>query len=475
MSGSSWTELFRGRLAAYTLLLNLGIGLHAVDVFIIATVMPSVVADIGGVAFYTWPVMLYMVASIVGAASGGPVMAALGNQKGYAAGAAVFLLGTVGCAIAPAMASLLVARAVQGAGGGLVMALSMALVRELYPVSLRTRALASISATWGIAALLGPFVGGVFSEIGWWRGAFWAGVPVVALFMIVAWRTLPRARGADSVPAFPLRRIALLGAGVLGVAASALVESLAAQIVLVIVAIAMVALAFRLDRGAANRLFPSHPLSIAHPVGVAYLIFFLISVTHSAFGVFMPLLVQVLHGGSPLLAGFFNTILAFAWTAGSLGSSGLEGRWVRRVIVLGPLAITCGVVGQALVVVDGELATLAAFVALTGLGIGVCHPHIVHWTMSAARAGEEGLTASSISTIRSLGVAIGAAFSGLVANTVGLASGVAESAVATTAAWVYGLVIVAPSIATVLAARLVWLRRSRDAIAAEVAPPGPGD
>ena len=66
MSAPSWSELFRGRNAAYTLILDLGIGLHAIDVFIIATVMPEVVAEIGGVAFYTWPVMLYMVASIVG-------------------------------------------------------------------------------------------------------------------------------------------------------------------------------------------------------------------------------------------------------------------------------------------------------------------------------------------------------------------------------------------------------------------------
>ena len=95
--------------------------------------------------------------------------------------------------------------------------------------------------------------------------------------------------------------------------------------------------------------------------------------------------------------------------------------------------------------------------------------------MSAARAGEEGLTASAISTIRNLGVSFGAAFSGLVANTAGLASGVSEAAVATTAAWVYGLVIAAPGVATVLAARLVWLRRSRDDVAAEVAPPDPGD
>ena len=467
MSVPSWSELFRGRNAAYTLILDLGIGLHAIDVFIIATVMPEVVAEIGGVAFYTWPVMLYMVASIVGAASGGPIMAALGTRRGYAVGALAFLVGSVGCAVAPGMAHLLIARAVQGAGGGVIIALSMALVRELYPANLRTRALSTISATWGVAALLGPLVGGVFSEIGWWRGAFWVGAPVIVLFATLAWRTLPATPAAARVPAFPLRRIALLGAGVLGVALSGTVEPLAARLALVAAALFMLGQTFRLDRGAANRLFPTNPLSIANRVGVAYWMFFLISVTHSAIGVFMPLLVQVLHGGSALLAGYFNTVLALAWTSGALASSGFVGRWVRRVIVLGPLAMVCGFAGQAVVVVGGSLPALAVFVALTGLGIGICHAHIVHWTMSAARQGEEGLTATSIPTVRILGVAFGAALSGMVANAAGLAAGVSEATVAAAAAWVYGLFIAAPCSVALLALRLLWLHRTREAVAAD--------
>ena len=74
MRASDWQELFRPDLAAFTVILNLGIGLHAVDVFVISTVMPTVVRDIGGASFYAWSTMLYMVASIVGAASGGPLL-----------------------------------------------------------------------------------------------------------------------------------------------------------------------------------------------------------------------------------------------------------------------------------------------------------------------------------------------------------------------------------------------------------------
>ena len=87
--------------------------------------------------------------------------------------------------------------------------------------------------------------------------------------------------------------------------------------------------------------------------------------------------------------------------------------------------------------------------------------------MSAARQGEEGLTASSIPTVRSLGVAFGAALSGMVANAAGLAAGVSEATVAAAAAWVYGLFIAAPCSVVVLALRLVWLHRAREAVAAD--------
>ena len=77
----SWTEVFRGRFGVYTLLLNIGILFFAVDNFLINTLMPSIVADIGGVAFYAWAMMLYLVGSIMGAASYGPLRARIGGRR----------------------------------------------------------------------------------------------------------------------------------------------------------------------------------------------------------------------------------------------------------------------------------------------------------------------------------------------------------------------------------------------------------
>jgi MFS family permease len=160
-----WGAVFKDGLGLYTIMLNLGIGLHAVDVFIVTTVMPSIVRDIGGASYYSWTTMLYMVASIIGAATGAPLKAKLGARRAYCLGSLLFLFGSVSCAASPSMLILLAARLVQGFGGGLIIALSMALVSELYPERLRKRILSLISSTWGVAALIGPAVGGSFAQI----------------------------------------------------------------------------------------------------------------------------------------------------------------------------------------------------------------------------------------------------------------------------------------------------------------------
>lgn len=459
----TWRDLFRGRHAVYSLILTLAISLHAVDVFIIATVLPSVVAEIGGAAFYTWSTMLYMVASIVGAASGGRVKVNLGNRYGYVAASGLFLLGTVGCAMAPTMPFLLAARVFQGLGGGLIVSLSYTLIGSLYPQAMRARMFAVISAMWGIAAVLGPMIGGVFAEIGWWRGAFWVGVPVILLFSSLAWRVLPDAPQDGTPPRFPWRRLALLAAGVLCVALSGHVDAIPAKFALLVLAAAVVALTFHLDaKGPENRLFPSRPMSVNHPVSVGYWMVFLFSVTYSPISVFIPLLLQVLHGVGPLAAGYFFAIMAFGWTLAAMIVSGFEGRRVQAMILLGPITMTVGIAGQSLVVEGGSLLLLGLFVAMVGVGVGMCHAHIANLTITAARPSEEAVTASSIPMTQSLGTAFGAAAGGLVANAAGLNAGVSAETVGSAASWIYGFCIVPPAIASLMAIRLLWLHRARE-------------
>jgi len=453
-----WIELLRHGRALYTIILNVGIGLHAVDVFVITTVMPAVVRDLGGIKFYAWAMMLYMVASIVGAASGNVVSAALGARRGYSMAAAIFFVGTLGCAVAPVMAVLLVFRTVQGFGGGLIVAQSMGLVRELYEDSLRTRALATISGIWAVASLLGPLIGGFFGEIGWWRGAFFSTLPLIALFGLLAWRKLPPSEHAASVPRLPIRRLALLAAGVISVGICGTVDSLALQVLLLVGAAIAVLLTFRLDGAASEPLFPPRPLSLDHTVGVAFWMFFLQSITHSAAGLFMPLALQELHGLGSLAAGYFGAVLALGWTLSSFASAGWTGRAVTAAIGGGPVLAALSLAAISAGIVDMPPVVIAAAMVVTGLGIGMCSLHLTAATLAGTPAAEGRRVASAIPSVRMLGIAFGSALAGLIANLAGLGRGISVETVTNSARAVIGTAAAAAAGVALLSLLLLRLR-----------------
>jgi MFS family permease len=127
----AWGEIFRDGLGLYSTLVIGGIAMQATQMLVIAIIMPTIVADIGGAAYYTWAAMLYTIGSIVGGASTGMVWSRLGARRGYTLGALVFALGTTSCALAPDIGTLIAARAVQGWAGGLVAGSGMALITSL--------------------------------------------------------------------------------------------------------------------------------------------------------------------------------------------------------------------------------------------------------------------------------------------------------------------------------------------------------
>ena len=161
---ASWLDLLRGANALRVLVLAAGVALHAINLYLTTTILPSVVDDIGGVAFYAWNTTLFIVASITGAAVAAQVIQHIGPRGAYLLGAAVFGGGSALCALAPTMPVLLVARVLQGLGGGVLLSAPYVLMRSVLPEPLWPRALALLSGMWGIATLLpnviAPLVGG---------------------------------------------------------------------------------------------------------------------------------------------------------------------------------------------------------------------------------------------------------------------------------------------------------------------------
>ncbi|MBV8119042.1 MAG: MFS transporter [Alphaproteobacteria bacterium] len=215
----SWSEIFRNGLGLYSALIIGGIAMNATQMLVIAIIMPTIVRDIGGASFYTWAAMLYTIGAIVGGASTGTAWGHLGARRTYTLAAGVFALGTAGCAMAPNIGALIVARGVQGWAGGLVSGSGMALIASVFEQRLRTRIIAISQGMFTACHLSGPIVGGVFAAMDWWRGSFWIMAPLMLIFAGLAYWKIPDRISRDAermrFSGVPFLRFGTLAAGVL--------------------------------------------------------------------------------------------------------------------------------------------------------------------------------------------------------------------------------------------------------------------
>ena len=454
-----WADLFRGRTGRYTTLVVLGVCVYSIQTLVIVTTMPTVVQDIGGSAYYVWASMLYLIGTIIGAASVGPCWAAFGGRPVLAAASMLFTLGTLGCALSPDMATLVLSRAVQGYAGGLITGGAMTVISRLFPSSQRTRILALYQGTWTVCGLLGPFFGGGFAELGWWRGAFWTFVPIVLFYGAMAWRIMPPESAHASVRRFrlPLLRLLLLTCGVTAVAQVGQLGSLQARIAALALALGLLAASFAIDARARHRLFPTRPLSMTRPVGLGYWLLVIVGGVQAAVTIFLPLALQVVHDVQPLLVGVPSLVISMAWTIATFTVSGWSGNRERFALQSGPILMLAGLAAMLSATQAGSVAGLLAACFVFGFGIGIHNVHLSARIMESAERGEEAITASSMSVIRPLGMAVGTATAGMVANLAGLGQGIEKAVVHVAVLAVLSFSIVPIAFALVFILRLARL------------------
>ena len=200
MRQGGWLELLRGGNAARSAVVGGGMIIHAISTFIVVTILPSVVREIGGLQFFAWSTTLYVLACLLGGAVSARLLARAGARGSYRVALPVFALGTLVCAVAPSMPVLLAGRAIQGLGAGTLSALSFSMVRTLFDEALWSRALSLTSAAWGVATLAGPAVGGVFAEYHAWRAAFWSVFALVPFLLLLVLETIAAALTCHARP-----------------------------------------------------------------------------------------------------------------------------------------------------------------------------------------------------------------------------------------------------------------------------------
>ncbi|EDP65610.1 major facilitator superfamily protein superfamily [alpha proteobacterium BAL199] len=416
----SWGELFGPEYLLSITTLCLGITLHAVNFFIFATLAPSVVADLGELEWLHWATTLYVVASIVSSAAGGMIRARLGPRRALGFAILGFAIGSAGVGLAPDMTTVLVMRAIQGLGAGLLLASSHGLVRDLFPASSWARVFAAISGVWGIAALTGPLIGGIFAELDEWRLGFIVMLPLCLILYLAVLRSVPAGgRRPQSGGLTPILRLALIGAAALaigGTGGAGPVRTTA----LVALAGVLLLTAILWERRSAEPLFPHAMFRPGTVLGGSVMYVFFMSFGSASTAIYAPYFLSALHAVPPLATGYVVTAQSMCWTIASLAVSGALGARASLWIAVGPAIAGIGCLGAALYVPHGPLwAAIAAFMVL-GTGIGLAWSHVAKRIFDAAGEADRDRVTSVIPTTQALGVAFGSAAAGIVADRAGL-------------------------------------------------------
>ena len=425
----TWGELWRSGLFGRFVLLCLGVWLHAADSLVTATIVPAIVADLGGIAYVGWTIALYQIGALVAGAATALVCQRAGIKRVLSGAALLYGLGCALAALAPSMPILLAARLVQGIGGGALIALTYVAIQQSFPEQLWGRLFAVVALIWGGGALLGPLIGGVFAHLGLWRLAFWsfaAQAGIVWLTAAFGSAALPAAPGVAA--AFPARVVGLLSVAALLIAEAGAVRHGGLALVLCIGGVGLLYFAALLDRQATARLLPVQLLDFSHPVGAGLLMVFALSVATTGFWAYGPLLLKIMFGTEPIISGFILAGEALAWSAATMAISGAPASAGFVLIRLGAILGALGVVGFAVAVPAGSLPGMVTCAILQGAGFGLSWPAIVQRVVRHADPAEQILASAAPGTLQNIGYAVGAAACGITANAAGLADGVSVAA-----------------------------------------------
>ena len=244
---TGWADLLaEGRLPQFAMVC-LGIWLNAADALVTATIMPSVGADLGGYAYFSWATAGFLIGAILAGASAGRLSERFGLRWASAIAGLAFALGCVLSAAAPTIGMFLAGRVLQGIGSGWVAGFSMVAIAVLFPERHLARMFAVASGIWGIATILGPLVGGLFAQAGDWRAVFWLFTAQSLLFAAASPWLLKGTVRSGGQPGVPWPQIGGLALGVGAIAMADVSPNPAIALALVAAGLGVLVLVLRID------------------------------------------------------------------------------------------------------------------------------------------------------------------------------------------------------------------------------------
>ena len=421
--GATWRDLLTREYLPKLATMALALWLHASNSMLTATTMPSAVDEIGGLNLISWTFALYLAGSISAAASISLLVASYGLKQTMVRAALVFSGGCVVVALAPNMPLLLVGRVLQGLGGGGLIALVYVAQDRFFPNRLVPRTIAFLSSVWMVSSFSGPVIGGAFATIGEWRLAYWTfalqGLLLIPAVLYLLREAEPTVKMTGE--RIPIVRLLLLSAAILLVAISgAYYHPLGSPLLIALGCLALILFVVRDRQATRARMLPIEVTDPGHAIGNGILTTLLLCISIMSFLVYGPLILIELYGLSPLEAGFIVLLESVAWGSAAIVFSGIGFAAEPRLIRAGSAIVLSGLIVMSIVFPSGELwAVVIAVICLNG-GFGAMWGFIIKRIIAAAGAVDKDRTASLLPITQQTGFALGAALSGLIANSLGL-------------------------------------------------------
>jgi MFS family permease len=394
----------RGRLTTGLLLLE---ALVAVQVLVVATILPDIRRDLGMVQLYGLVFTVSSLATLAAIPIVGRALDRFGARATLTPVLLCFTMGLVVSATAPAMPVVLIGQFLQGAGGGGLYALSLGTIAKTYPDHLRPRVMALLATMWILPGLVGPPVGALIASTVGWRYTFLAPIPILVIGWILITPALelvppPEPQHDELSNRWPLQL--MVGAGLLFTSFT-IIQPWTVALSAAGLAIAIPAL---------RRIVPRGTFRAARGPGASAASAFLLSAGFLAMDAFLTLMLTNIRGVSLGVAGIAITAACITWALGSAWQSGRAERMpLARLLLIGTGTIAAG----QLLVASGlwtavPLAVVYVGWAFVGLGMGIAFPTIPLAVMRTATPGRESGELSSVLLMDVLGVATGAGLGG---------------------------------------------------------------
>ncbi|MCX4692942.1 MFS transporter [Streptomyces sp. NBC_01408] len=409
--------------AAVVASLMLGMALVALDSTIVATAVPQIVGDLGGFSVFSWLFSGYLLAVTVTLPVYGKLSDTLGRKPVLLFGIALFLVGSLLCALAWNMAALIAFRIVQGLGGGALQGTVQTLAADLYPLKDRPKIQARMSSVWATSAVAGPALGGLLAAYAHWRWIFLLNLPLaaLALWMVARHLTEPVRSPGRKGPVDWAGALSIFACG--GVLLLTLVQGgvawpwlSAPSLGLLGASALLAALVVRVERRAEEPILPGWVWR-RRTIAAVNLALGALGLLMVAPMVFVPTYAQSVLGLDPMAAGLVMSVMTLSWPI----SAALSQHVYRRIGFRNSAAV--GISLAAVILYSftllphpGEPWQPALVMLLLGAALGLFQLPLIIGVQSTVGWAERGTTTASVLFSRQVGQSVGAALFGAVAN-----------------------------------------------------------